>query len=343
MVSSSRKKNKGKDRKAKKIEAERSRKEKARFKWLSWAIGNEKVTGSKTIECDHGCDDLLVPNDIDHPVVTFLNNFIIHLEGHNTTFTYDYNYTIAEMLQATFKVHPQVWNDESYKNMAVDIMTSMGTNMLLAKGDTGVKTKMALNIARSIIILENYNGTGSYEAVSNSRVVQSKARDLHTCVISSKRDALKFFSKRVPCSCLKKMHQEERRTIPKTGKCAGCNKEMERVALSVCSRCMIMQYCSRSCQVSAWPRHKEDCDILANTHKERISANRRYFVPVEDWFEQCDGCKLVWRKDRQNVFRCVCCKKTVCIKCSPYDESYMRGCPIDDFACERCDDMLCHR
>ena len=71
MVSSSRKKNKGRDRKDKKAEAERAR---VRDKWLGWAIGEDKVTGEK-IQCDHGCG--AIPNDLDHPVSGFLNDFVL--------------------------------------------------------------------------------------------------------------------------------------------------------------------------------------------------------------------------------------------------------------------------
>ena len=70
MVSSSRKKNKGKDRKAKKIEAERVR---VRDGWWGLATGAGHLLG-KTITCDHGCGEL--PNDLDHPVSSFMNDYI---------------------------------------------------------------------------------------------------------------------------------------------------------------------------------------------------------------------------------------------------------------------------
>ena len=67
MVSSSRKKTKGRERKAKKAEAERAR---VRNSWLGWAAGDKKVTGITT-KCNHGC---LVPSE-DHPVSTFMDGF----------------------------------------------------------------------------------------------------------------------------------------------------------------------------------------------------------------------------------------------------------------------------
>jgi len=96
-------------------------------------------------------------------------------------------------------------------------------------------------------------------------------------VSSDMRDALKFFRKRTACKCLKKLHLEARKTTPKMGRCGNCSQEKERVSLSVCSRCMATQYCSRECQVAAWPKHKKGCDILlACNHnkytKEETSA-----------------------------------------------------------------------
>ena len=64
------------------------------------------------------------------------------------------------------------------------------------------------------------------------------------------------------------MHLEARKTIPKMGKCFNCKVEKERVDLSVCNRCMVMQYCSRECQVAAWPSHKLDCDVYREKELE---------------------------------------------------------------------------
>ena len=123
--------------------------------------------------------------------------------------------------------------------MVMNIMTRMGTNSILS----GAPLSRSLTIATSITLLEHYDGNDSLNKTINSRGVQTKMRDLNTSIIRSNntRDVLKFYSKRISCSCLKDMYQEARRTLPKTGKCFGCQKEKERVALSVCSRCMIEQ------------------------------------------------------------------------------------------------------
>ena len=237
----SRKKNKGKERKAKRVEAERT---KAHENWWGLAIGGDKYNG-KTITCDHGCKGLL-PNNVDHPVSYFLDE-IFTLDSWGAEL-------LAKMLQT--KGEP-ILNNQRYREILIIVFISIGTNMLLDGGH--IELMRALILAKTISLLEHHNsGDGLAKAVNN-RVVAIKRRDLEIC-LSSRRDALKFFSKRVPCSCLKKMHQEARRTFPKTGQCAGCKKEKARDYLLVCSRCMIAQFCSRECQVAYWPKHERFCD-----------------------------------------------------------------------------------
>ena len=112
------------------------------------------------------------------------------------------------------------------------------------------------------MILEEYNETGSGNFVStvNDRVVRTKAMKLHFSGSSYGRDVLKFYRKRTTCKCLKKIHLHARKTLPKLGMCYHCHEEKERALLMVCSRCRIVQYCSRKCQVANWPMHRSECD-----------------------------------------------------------------------------------
>ena len=273
MVSrTSRKKNKGKERKAKKVKNER---EIAHKMWWGMAKGDAKFVG-KTVTCDHGFggDDLVpndieLPNDLDHPVASFMNDLIVNWNR-------DKDGSVLNKITSLFKTHTQVWNDDSYKKMVINIMIRIGTNNMLV--ETGANIGGAISMAKSITLLEHYNGDGCLNKTINSRRVQTKMRDLNssTCIdlaeisnirISNirSREVLKFFFKRISCSCLKEMYQVARRTQPKTGNCFGCRQEKERVALSVCSRCMVHHYCSRKCQVADWPKHKKECDILCQS------------------------------------------------------------------------------
>ena len=154
---------------------------------------------------------------------------------------------------------------ESYRRLVLDILVHIGTNMLLCEGSNPINNKRfdianPLCVAQSIMVLEHFNGTDDVDVVMNSRVVRSKWNDLWLGDGSTKRDALKFYRKRITCECLKKMHLEARKKEPKMGMCHHCREEMERVSLFACGRCMVGQYCSRECQVAQWPAHKQICD-----------------------------------------------------------------------------------
>ena len=205
--------------------------------------------------------DMLLRIPDDHPVSTFMDQFYINLHHKEIT--------VGRTLREIFKTHKHIWNNESYRKLALDILVSIGTNMLLSNDRYDIAN--ALCFAISVVVLEQYNGsTDDIDLVMNERVVASKGRDLSTNASSIGRDFLKFFRKRTTCKCLKKMHLEARK-MPKMGLCWYCDKEMERVSLSVCSRCMIRQFCSRECQVADWPKHKKDCDVYVRAHQQHSS------------------------------------------------------------------------
>jgi len=259
MPPSSRKRNKGKERKAKQ-QAKKDENERAIIHgvWINYC---------SIRDCNHG-HEMVVPAD-DHPVSNFIDQFFMNLEQ---------NKTVEQLFRDLFKSHPQIWNNESYRELVIGIMIRIGSNMLL---DEDMPTSWPLIIAQSLMVLEHYDGTDNIDSVLYSKTSTSKrstlvgtssskrdtkCRDLNITG-SSRRDALKFYRKRTTCKCLKKMHLEARKTMPKMGNCWHCHKEMERVSLSVCSRCMVPQYCSRECQLSDWPGHVSDCDMWSNRKK----------------------------------------------------------------------------
>ena len=78
-----------------------------------------------------------------------------------------------------------------------------------------------------------YNGTDDIDLILNKQVVISQRRDM-SINSSERRDVLKFFRKRTSCKCLKKMHLEARKTLPKMGICWYCKDESERTCCSIC-------------------------------------------------------------------------------------------------------------
>ena len=248
----SRKRNKGKDRKAKQLaKKEETARLEARAFWLGlW---------SNSTQCNHGCA-LIVSGD--HLLSSFMDQFYIDLLFKKIP--------MDQVIRSTFVTHPQVWNNKSHRKLVIDILVRIGTNMFLGeRSDFDMSGPVC--IAQAIVVLEHYNDTDDIESVMDKRMVRSKWRDIWLGGNSSKRDALKFFRKRTSCKCLKKMHLEARKTMPKIGKCYHCKEEKDRVSLSVCSRCMVMHYCSRECQVADWPVHEEDCDDCVRAHKQQTA------------------------------------------------------------------------
>lgn len=96
------------------------------------------------------------------------------------------------------------------------------------------------------------------------------ARDL---VEEDKRSLVKFFRKRTPCSCLDYMHAELKRQA-KTGLCRHCGRRMEWKALKECSKCEVVQYCSKECQVAHWPEHREACKFWSQESLSRGNESK---------------------------------------------------------------------
>ena len=186
--------------------------------------------------------------------------------------------TIPQNLTDVFKTHSQEWrNNSSFRKMVINILVRCGTN--LCQSIDSLCLAVARDLAAAILLLENYEGTGDIENVTYTLVVRAKVRDLFESGSCSVRDVLKFFRKRISCSCLKEMHLEARKTIPKLGMCYQCHTVKERSLLMVCSRCRIAQYCSRECQIADWSRHGgKECDYYVrhledSRDKEKSSIN----------------------------------------------------------------------
>ena len=127
--------------------------------------------------------------------------------------------------------------------MAIGILLSVGTNMILNAND--VDGGMELGIAIAILLLDVCTCPGHKLAIRLAN--------------GNKRDILKFYSKRLSCSCLYEKYKEARKTLPKVGKCANCGEKKERDCLVTCGRCKVPFYCSRECQVADVPTHKTYC------------------------------------------------------------------------------------
>ena len=250
MPSSSRKKNKGRDRKAKKAESERVA---IYNRWQGLARGEVTLARElvQNIHCSHGLDLDMLP-DISHPVSSFMHT-----------------YFICDDIRDTAQQNIEVWNNYNYRKMTANILINIGANLALSNPERKLG-----HIATTIMLLESFGETNDFYSNVNSRGVATKKRDLSIEKVSNsmgKRDVLKFYRKRMDCKCLKKMHLEARKTSPKLGVCEYCGEVKFRAFLMVCSRCMVTHYCSRECQVAASPKHRVFCDRYVEAHQQTMA------------------------------------------------------------------------
>ena len=239
----SRKRNKGKERKAKK---------EASCWWRRIA------QPAPAASCNHGCPQL-PPRD--HPV----SRFMATLEAR-----YGRKIALVALLENLFTTHPEVWKNDEHRQMAIDILLSMGTNTILStKGDEKNRFIMAWEVSFTSLLLDCYDGNGDFRYAYGCAQVKSPVY-----MNGGTRDILKFYSKRLPCSCLKEMHKEARKTLPKMSKCVHCHKYLERASLMTCGSCKIPSYCSRECQVAHWPSHKKDCGTFVDIRKRQKESQK---------------------------------------------------------------------
>ena len=149
---------------------------------------------------------------------------------------------------------PEVFNDSDHRQMAIDVFLRLGTNLIL---DNEVDESQS--ILQAIVLLECYFD----DAEKGCRARGLKY--LH----SNERDKLKFYSKRISCSCLRQNHKLARMTLPKLGACVQCQQFFERAHLMTCGCCNFPHYCSRECQVAAWPKHEHECGVYANIRERQ--------------------------------------------------------------------------
>ena len=185
------------------------------------------------------------------------------------------NNTVVEAMRYTFELIPEVWNNVEHRQLAIGALLRVGTNMILHNdiederiypvhihGNIG----LARDVGFAILLLECYDGRSDDSYAVKSAIVKGGAfANASGC---NARDLLKFYCKRISCSCLREKYRHARKTLPKLGKCTHCKQRMERSSLMTCGRCKVPLYCSRKCQVANWPvRHEERCGVFVDIRK----------------------------------------------------------------------------
>ena len=173
---------------------------------------------------------------------------------------------LIKRLQEMLVTLPEIWEDDN-RNAAVEILTMIATNQLLQQDEYGVTKDQSSDvyIAQAIVILENYDMGDDIRSTFHTPKVANRLTDLRCSsspksALPSRRDLLKFLSKRISCSCLKEKYRHARRTLPKFSACSWCGQQKKREMVLVCNDCKIELYCGKVCQAASWNNvHKNEC------------------------------------------------------------------------------------
>ncbi len=266
----SRKKAKGKVRKAAKAvrEAKEAEAAKAKEEELMEAtnqlqsltirdlLQRDQLRRTATQTCQHGIPQLS-PDDrkiCDEYINEFSNAFLSQ-EG-------DIN--VWGAISAAHKATQAEKYAEVYASKletVVSMLLSNGTQHILnedtnrAKVDAFLACYLKNTNWAALLEQETPTNKGNWAAT----LVEVGCGDIHTLV--------QYFRKRIPCSCLDEKYKEVK-SVTKMGfcfnlKCSQPGKRVgvERSKMFSCSRCGKANYCSVECQRADWKAHKEWCDM----------------------------------------------------------------------------------
>jgi hypothetical protein len=225
---------------------------------------DKKVAAKHVNECKHG----FVANE-DHCIIS--DFAITYITGYNSVGP---EAILAERLiaaeKATAEKYPEVWGDPSKLKQVVSYFIFRGTRAVL---DGNV------NNARCYAAIACYFEEHNAVYLQKTKFTHDPTKPLEL-FSADEHTLVKYLRKNIPCKCLDKKYKEVK-SITKMGvcfnpKCSIPDKRVERRKMLYCTRCCVVNYCSRECQEAAWPEHKELCNkIMAERKVDSNSPNKR--------------------------------------------------------------------
>ncbi|CAB9518526.1 expressed unknown protein [Seminavis robusta] len=144
------------------------------------------------------------------------------------------------------------------------------TTLLLNSPDD----RKAFDFARGVLVVTKHLRVGSYNIKEDGTLFDQQERERRQLMIYRRctkvltcREVILALDKQIPCDCLA---QSKARVLaqPEKYRCDHCKKILDNEAVQVCPNCSgststihfrDTMYCSRECQVAAWPVHKIWC------------------------------------------------------------------------------------
>ena len=250
----SRKRNKGKARKANKAAAELRGAANAATN-LSGEDNVGIFTGvlSAPMACFHGTPQASMCENFE--IVDFINTFAeaFHV-ARTSNCAKQCNSIAAYALRIAYDKYPDALSG-SRKDVLLRALLATGTQHF-------VNTNLACahGCAYAMITIEAFdpdldkypNFLDTWDA---KNCIRNKA-----ILVGCARTLMKFFVKRVSCKCLDlKYAKVKADLVPKISKCDYCVAVKERNTLLLCTGCKRTLYCNEKCQAADWADHKKNC------------------------------------------------------------------------------------
>ena len=244
----SRKKAKGKARKASKEAKAKEEESRAVVEVAANQRQEESIEAmlQRLTICSHGCSSLsagekkIYEDFIKAYIDAFFSEQEVDLEKGLLTAT-----------DATVEVYGGIY--DSKLDRVISMLLSEGTQCIL--DGNNVRAKLYASFA---CYFENFMACfRKTQAVFNwTKILELESADDHSLI--------SYYRKRISCSCLDEKYKEVK-SVKKMGFCfnPSCSlpeRKVERCKMFSCTRCGEANYCSVECQRAAWKEHKEFCD-----------------------------------------------------------------------------------
>ena len=258
----SRKKLKGKARKAAKAEAAAGERDVALSLHLSKQLGLF-LTGNNGNGCTHGWDPAEYPAD--HDCNKFIGE-VLRVFNEYKKSGGAAGFALDEAVLFTEDIFPYVWSDSASLEWIAAAFISLGTYTSIRQGDVFL-CATAMGFAE---LLKQH--VACYHVGSQPLMYNAKIDDL---IWAEERRSVSYLKKRIPCKCLNEKYKAVK-SLPKMYTC--CNKtcslpdkSVNLSAMMSCGGCRRIHYCSEECQAANWEEHRDVCKEWRKWNAENCS------------------------------------------------------------------------